>query len=168
MLIAPLLTGTGGRQLSKATIGLHMRVWGGASLSRAQISPIMSAASLRSRPPFRATLGLPLVRRVGRWLAVGIGYLLILVGAIGTLLPGHLGAPILAIGLVVALRSSFRARRQFIGLQQRHPKILFPVRRLLRREPEVIPVAWQALLRIERGVLPRRWRFAVKTRRRWR
>jgi len=90
------------------------------------------------------------------------------VGAIGTLLPGHLGAPILAIGLVVALRSSFRARRQFIGLQQRHPKILFPVRRLLRREPEVIPVAWQALLRIERGVLPRRWRFAVKTRRRWR
>ena len=37
-----------------------------------------------------------------------------------------------------------RARRQFIGLQRRHPKILFPVRRLLRREPEVVPVAWQA------------------------
>ena len=139
-----------------------------SGFSESENNLIMSAASLRNRLPFRATLGLPLVRRFGRGVALGIGYVLIVVGAIGTLLPGHLGAPILAVGLVVALRSSFRARRQFIGLQQRHPKILFPVRRLLRREPEVIPVAWQALLRIERGALPRGWRFAVKTRRRWR
>jgi hypothetical protein len=126
----------------------------------------MSVASLRTFPPLRA--GLLLWRRAGRWLAIGIGYALIVVGAIGTVLPGHLGAPVLAIGLVVALRSSFRARRQFVGLQQRHPKILFPVRRLLRREPEVMPVAWQAVLRFERLVLPRRLRFAVKTRRRLR
>ena len=117
-------------------------------------------------PPLRA--GLQLGRRMGRWLAIGVGYALIVVGAIGTVLPGHLGAPILALGLVVSLRSSFRARRQFVGLQQRHPKILFPVRRLLRREPEVAPVAWQALLRTERMLLPARMRFAVKTRRRWR
>jgi len=117
-------------------------------------------------PPLRA--GLQLGRRMGRWLAIGVGYALIVVGAIGTVLPGHLGAPILALGLVVSLRSSFRARRQFVGLQQRHPKILFPVRRLLRREPEVAPVAWQALLRTERLLLPARLRFAVKTRRRWR
>jgi hypothetical protein len=127
----------------------------------------MSVASLRSLNPLRATLGLPLLRRVGRWLSVSVGYALIVVGAVGAVLPGHLGAPILALGLVLTLRSSFRARRQFIGLQQRHPKILFPVRRLLRREPEVFPVAWQAVLRVERGMLPRSWRFAAKTRRRW-
>ena len=98
----------------------------------------------------------------------GFGYALVALGAVGTLLPGHLGAPVLAVGLVVSLRSSFRARRRFVDLQHRHPKILFPVRRLLRREPEVIPVAWQALLRFERLVLPRSWRFARKVRRRWR
>jgi hypothetical protein len=90
------------------------------------------------------------------------------VGAIGAVLPGHLGAPVLALGLVITLRGSFSARRRFIGLQRQHPKILFPVRRLLRREPEVFPVAWQAVLRFERMMLPRRVRFAVKLRRRWR
>jgi hypothetical protein len=123
----------------------------------------MSVQSLRQSTLFTAALW----RRVGRWLAIGVGYVLIAIGAVGAVLPGHLGAPVLAVGLVVALRSSFRARRQFIGLQRQHPKILFPVRRLLRREPEVLPVAWQAMLRFERLVLPRRWRFAVKTRRRW-
>jgi len=125
----------------------------------------MSVASLRTFGPLRAVLGLPIWRRVGRWLAVGVGLLLIVVGAIGSVLPGHLGAPVLAVGLVLSLRSSFRARRQFVDLQHRHPRILFPVRRLLRREPEFAPVAWQALLRMERALLPKRWRFLVKWRR---
>ncbi len=127
----------------------------------------MSVAALRSLNPLRALRSQPW-RRVGRWLVIGLGYAMIAVGAVGAVLPGHLGAPVLAVGLVVALRSSFRARRQFVEAQHRHPKILFPVRRLLRREPEVAPVAWQALLRLERNVLPRRWRFAVKTRRKLR
>ena len=128
----------------------------------------MSVASLFSSNPVRAVADRMLWRRVGRWLVLGIGYFLILLGAFGTVLPGHLGAPILAVGLVITLRASYRARRQFVGLQRRHPKILFPVRRLLRREPEVAPVAWQAVLRFERMVLPRRVRFAGKLRRRWR
>jgi hypothetical protein len=127
----------------------------------------MSVAALRNLNPLRALRPEPW-RRAGRWLVIGVGYAMIVVGAVGAVLPGHLGAPVLAVGLVVALRSSFRARRQFVEAQRRHPKILFPVRRLLRREPEVAPVAWQALLRLERRVLPRRLRFAVKTRRRWR
>jgi hypothetical protein len=127
----------------------------------------MSVAVLRSLNPLRV-LRPQAWRRVGRWLLIGAGYALIAVGAVGAVLPGHLGAPVLAVGLVVALRSSFRARRQFVEAQRRHPKILFPVRRLLRREPEVAPVAWQALLRLERQFVPRRLRFAVKTRRRWR
>jgi hypothetical protein len=139
------------------------------ALLRVQLSSgSMSAVSFRSLNRFRAAVGHPFLRRIGRGLAAGLGYGLIVVGAVGSLLPGHLGAPVLAVGLVLTLRSSFRARRQFIGLQQRHPKILFPVRRLLRREPEVIPVAWQAILRVERGMLPKSWRFAAKTRRRWR
>jgi hypothetical protein len=126
----------------------------------------MSFVSLRPSHPLRAAFRPTLWRRLGRWALVGTGYALIGVGAIGTLLPGHLGAPVLAVGLVMALRSSFTARRQFVGLQKQHPKILFPVRRLLRREPEVMPVAWQAVLRMERRVLPRRARVAVKLRRR--
>jgi hypothetical protein len=128
----------------------------------------MTVASLRTSVTLHAARGLSFGRRAGRWLLSGIGYGLIAVGAVGSLLPGHLGAPVLAVGLVVSLRASFRARRRFVDLQHRHPKILFPVRRLLRREPEVAPVAWQALLRLERTLLPTRWRFAVKTRRRWR
>ena len=128
----------------------------------------MSVASLLSSNPVRAVAGHTLWRRIGRGVVIGVGYVLMLVGAIGAVLPGHLGAPILAVGLVVSLRASYRARRQFVGLQRRHPKILFPVRRLLRREPEVAPVAWQAVLRFERMVLPRRVRFAGKLRRRWR
>ncbi len=128
----------------------------------------MSVASLLSSNPVRAVAGHPVWRRLGRWTAIGTGYGLMAIGGVGAVLPGHLGAPILALGLVITLRGSFRARRQFIGLQRRHPKILFPVRRLLRREPEVVPVAWQAVLRFERTLLPRRARFATKLRRRWR
>jgi hypothetical protein len=62
------------------------------------------------------------------------------------------------------LRNSFRARKQFVRFQHAHPKLLFPLRRLLRREPEVFPVAWQQVLRMERLVMPRRWRVA----KRWR
>jgi len=128
----------------------------------------MSVASLFSSNPVRAVAGHTLWRRIGRGVVIGVGYVLMLVGAIGAVLPGHLGAPILAVGLVVSLRASYRARRQFVGLQRRHPKILFPVRRLLRREPEIVPVAWQAMLRFERMLLPRRVRFAGKLRRRLR
>jgi hypothetical protein len=128
----------------------------------------MSVASLRTTVTLRAAGGLAIGRRVGRWLLAGLGYGLIAVGAVFAVLPGHLGAPVLATGLVIALRSSPRARRRFIEAQRRHPKVLFPVRRLLRREPEVIPVAWQTLLRAERVLLPKTWRFAVRLRRSFR
>ena len=95
------------------------------------------------------------------------GSILVAVGAVGAVLPGHLGVPVLVVGLVMVLRSSHQARRQFIRVQRRHPKIVFPIRRLLRREPEVFPVAWQQVLRMEKMVLPRRWRPARGLRRRF-
>ena len=110
-----------------------------------------------------------LAARIGRWLLLALGGLLILLGlAIEFLpLPLHLpGMAVVVIGLMMVLRNSFKARREFVRLQHRHPNFVFPLRRLLRREPEVMPVAWQQVLRTERMVLPRRWRFAGATRRR--
>ena len=123
-------------------------------------------ASLTLRPTSIARRRRSLGRRLGRLVLIAAGWTLLAIGAVGTVLPGHLGLPLLILGLIIVLRSSAQARRQFVGLQRRHPKFLFPIRRLLRREPEVLPVAWQQLLRIERMVLPRRWRPA-RVIRRW-
>jgi len=95
-----------------------------------------------------------------------VGLLLMAAGLPLALLPGHLGVPLLVIGLIMVLRTSMPARRRFIRLQRRHPKVVFPIRRLLRREPEVFPVAWQQILRMERTFLPKSWRTAKFMRRR--
>jgi hypothetical protein len=104
------------------------------------------------------------------WAKLGflaLGWLLIAGGLVLALLPGHLGVPLLAVGVILVLRNSYRARRQFIHLQRRHPRFVFPVRRLIRREPEVLPVIWQQILRFERVVLPKSWRRGVAWRRRY-
>jgi hypothetical protein len=106
--------------------------------------------------------------RIGRWLLLALGGLLILLGlAIEFLpLPLHMpGMAIIVIGLMMVLRNSFKARRQFVRIQHSHPNMVFPLRRLLRREPEIVLVFWQQYLRVERQVLPRGVRFAIRTRR---
>jgi hypothetical protein len=103
--------------------------------------------------------------RIGRWLLFALGLVIMLAGLILTPLPFHIGLPLLVIGLMIVLRSSFKAKRRFLEIQQRHPKMVFPIRRLMRREPEIVLVFWQQALRVERLVLPRRVRFAVRTRR---
>ena len=102
-----------------------------------------------------------------RWLVLGLGLLLVLIGVLMSPLPGPLGLPVTLVGLVLVLRNSFRLRRVFIRVQRRHPNFVFPLRRLLRREPEVFPVAWQQVLRIERLVLPKSWRMGKSLRRRY-
>lgn len=109
-----------------------------------------------------------LLARVGRWLLLALGGLIILIGLALEITPPpfHFGGmPTIVIGLMIVLRNSFKARRRFVEMQKAHPKVVFPVRRLLRREPEVVLVFWQVYLRSERLVLPRRFRFAVRTRR---
>lgn len=103
--------------------------------------------------------------RAWRFAVLAMGWLLIGVGFVGAVLPGHLGVPVLVVGLIIVLRTSRQARRQFIGLQRRHPKFVFPIRRLLRREPEVFPVAWQQVLRMEKFLLPKTFRPARRLRR---
>ena len=106
-------------------------------------------------------------RHAQRAAVLGLGGVLVVVGAVLSLLPGHLGVPLVVVGLVLVLRNSPRARRQFVRLQRRHPRYVFPLRRLLRRQPEVAPVVWQQVLRLERALAPRSWRRAVRLRRRY-
>ena len=107
-----------------------------------------------------------LVARISRWLLLTLGGIVMLAGLILAPLPGHVGLPLLVIGLMIVLRNSFAAKRRFVRIQRAHPKMVFPIRRLMRREPEIMLVFWQQYLRVERLVLPRRVRFAVKARRR--
>lgn len=103
--------------------------------------------------------------RVTRWALVVLGLLIVLAGVLVSPIPGPGGIPLIVIGLMLVLRNSFWARKQFIRAQRRHPKVVFPIRRLLRREPEVFPVAWQQVLRMERLVLRRKqWRVARRIR----
>ena len=106
-----------------------------------------------------------LAGRIGRWLLLGLGGLIMLVGLVTAPLPGHIGLPLLVVGLMIVLRNSFKARRHFVRMQRAHPKMVFPIRRLMRREPEIVLVFWQQYLRMERLVLPSKARFAVKVRR---
>jgi hypothetical protein len=89
------------------------------------------------------------------------------VGLVLSFLPLHLGLPLLVVGLMIVLQNSFKARRQFVNLQRAHPNVVFPIRRLLRRDPEIVPVFWQQVLRVERLIVPARYRFCGRARRRF-
>jgi hypothetical protein len=106
-----------------------------------------------------------LLARISRFLLLTVGGIIMVAGLILAPLPGHIGLPLLVIGLMIVLRNSFAAKRQFVRIQRAHPKMVFPIRRLMRREPEIVLVFWQQYLRVERLVLPKRARFAVKARR---
>ena len=106
--------------------------------------------------------------RVGRGLLLALGGLFILVGLTIEFLPLPLHLPgmaVVVIGLMLVLRNSFKARRLFVEIHRSHPRMVSPMRRLLRREPEVVQVFWQVYLRSERLMLPKRLRFAVRVRR---
>ncbi|MDO9222788.1 MAG: hypothetical protein Q7U20_03650 [Caulobacter sp.] len=108
------------------------------------------------------------ISRAGRWLFMGLGIAIIGLGVLIAPLPGPGGLPVIVVGLMVTLRNSFWAKRQFIRFQRAHPKMVFPIRRLLRREPEVMPVMWQSILRMERVVLRKERRFVKKVRKHFR
>lgn len=105
-----------------------------------------------------------LVARFTRVALVIIGLLIVVAGVLIAPLPGPMGLPVMVVGLMLILRNSFKARKQFVRFQHAHPRLVFPIRRLLRREPEVFPVAWQQVLRVERLIAPRRYRVASRWR----
>ena len=134
-------------------------------LVSAELKPV-SEAPKEKRSVYREADALArniLSRIVRTGLTVG-GLILVVGGVLSMPLPGPFGLPVAIVGLMMVLRGSFRAKREFLRFQNRHPRFVRPLRRLLRRDPEFVPFAWQQSLRIERLILPKRFRFLVKSR----
>ena len=106
--------------------------------------------------------------RIKRTGMVLLGFAIIAAGVLIAPVPGPGGIPVIVVGLMIVLRNSFKARRQFVKLHRAHPKVLSPIRRLLRRDPEFMPVFYHQTLRVERILLPRSIRFIKPLRRRFR
>lgn len=129
------------------------------------VMPVTSAAAARPRAGVRGLLGGLIARLVKlAWLALGV--LIMLAGVAIAPLPGPFGLPIAVVGLMMVLRNSYWAKRQFIRMQYARPNWVYPFRRLMRRRPEFAPVIWQQILRMERLLLKRGDRFLARSRRR--
>ncbi|WP_332770596.1 PGPGW domain-containing protein [Phenylobacterium sp.] len=71
---------------------------------------------------------------------VVLGALIVLIGVLIAPIPGPGGIPVIVVGLMVILRNSFKARRHFVRLHHAHPRVISPLRRLLRRRrPQSAP-----------------------------
>lgn len=119
---------------------------------------------------YRATddLAREIAGRIKRTGLVMLGFLIIIAGILIAPLPGPGGIPVIVVGLMIVLKNSFKARRQFVKLQRAHPRVISPLRRLLRRDPEFVALFYHQSLRVERILLPRRVRFMKPLRRRFR
>ena len=106
-----------------------------------------------------------LLRRARRLGMMTLGFLIIGLGILIAPLPGPGGIPVIALGLVLLLRNSWWAKRQFIRAQYARPRYVYPFRRLLRKNPEIAPVFWQQALRAEKVVLKRTHRRLARLRR---
>ena len=106
--------------------------------------------------------------RIKRTGMVLLGFAIIAAGILIAPLPGPGGIPVIVVGLMIVLRNSFKARRQFVRLHRAYPKTLYPIRRLLRREPEMVALFYHQTLRVERILLPARIRFIKPLRRKFR
>ncbi len=89
---------------------------------------------------------------------MAVGAMLIALGIVISPLPGPLGLPVMLLGLAVLLRSSIWVKRQFLRLRARYPKVLGPVRALLRPGAKVLALLYLQALRLERHLLPRQAR----------
>ena len=105
---------------------------------------------VRSDKPRASTL-----RVFKRWALMVGGVFVVLLGILIAPLPGPGGIPVIAVGLMLILKSSFWAKRQFIRAQYARPKWVYPFRRLMRKKPEFAPVFWQQALRAEKIVTRR-------------
>ncbi len=87
------------------------------------------------------------------WVLMALGFVLIAAGFVLIIIPGHYF--LIVAGLILVLRNAFWARRQFIHLKRRHPNWIMPIRKLLRRNPQILSVMWQQTLRVERLIIRR-------------
>ncbi len=115
---------------------------------------VLPSASPRSRK----------LRVLKRWALMAGGLFVVLLGILIAPLPGPGGVPVIAVGLMLILKSSFWAKRQFIRAQYARPKWVYPFRRLRRKKPEFAPVFWKQALRAEKVILTRRRRGLIRLR----
>ena len=108
------------------------------------------------------------LRTLKRSALMAAGVLVVVLGILIAPLPGPGGVPVIALGLILILRSSYWAKRQFIRAQYARPKWVYPFRRLLRKNPEFAPVFWQQALRAEKLVMRRSERPLKRIRKRLR
>ncbi|WP_404413702.1 hypothetical protein [Brevundimonas vesicularis] len=128
--------------MATVVMTILLPIWRSRDLTPRSLRPFRQAARLYAAG--RQTLGADDRRAVCR--AAGI-----LIAP----LPGPGGIPVIAVGLMLILKSSFWAKRQFIRAQYARPKWVYPFRRLMRKKPEFAPVFWQQALRAERIVTKR-------------
>jgi len=98
------------------------------------------------------------------WFLIALGFVLVAAGFVLIIIPGHYF--LIVVGLILILRNAYWARRQFIHLKRRHPNWVMPIRKLLRRNPPVVSITWQQILKVERFLLRGRGALAGY-RRRW-
>lgn len=65
-------------------------------------------------------------------LAITGGWIIVVLGILVSPLPGPLGTPVIAGGLLIVLTHSVWARRRFVLLERRYPRVVGPMRRLLK------------------------------------
>lgn len=126
--------------------------------------PVSPVAAARPRLGARRLLG-GLFGRLAKLAWMALGALIMLAGVAIAPLPGPFGLPIAVVGLMIVLRNSYWAKRQFIRMQYARPNWVYPFRRLMRRRPEFAPVMWQQVLRMERLLLKPGGRFLARSRR---
>lgn len=85
------------------------------------------------------------------WLMIALGFVFLAAGFLLIIIPGHYF--LILVGLMLILRNAYWARRQFIHLKRRHPNWIMPLRKLLRRNPQVVSIFWQQVLKFERMIL---------------
>lgn len=69
-----------------------------------------------------------------------VGILIIIIGLALGPLPGPGGLPVVLVGSVLLLRNSLPARRGYVRLRRRYPRLLWPLDRLLRRRAAAGPM----------------------------
>jgi len=116
--------------------------------------------------PFTVRPPRGVVERVLRLALIGAGVLTVLLGIVIAPLPGPFGVPVMAVGLIIILRNSYRAKRWFVRAVRRFPR-LAPLRRVMRPGAPVGAMAWHQALKVERFfVQARTSRFATRLRKR--
>jgi hypothetical protein len=90
-------------------------------------------------------------KKVLGWLMIALGFVCLGAGFLLIIIPGHYF--LILVGLMLILRNAYWARRQFIHLKRRHPNWVMPLRKLLRRNPQVVSIFWQQVLKFERMIL---------------